>query len=537
MSDLNDSIKPDLSEHFKSKPIEQDEWKEKPVKSKYIKKRINKQIKQLFVLLEKKKDQRSFNDIEKAVIPFIFTLGRMFFAYFLAWRHEHLEKNCSKMKKKCYKKGKPQARTIGTYFGCVRYWRTYFRKRKGNGGVYSLDIALKLTRDGFSIFVMSMAARLVTLMSFDRVTEILYSFLLWSPSKTTVEKAVLGLGQYTNQWFLEAPAPDDDGEVLIIQIDSKATPTATDEELKNRRGKRQKNPYSDSPRHRGRNKRNNRNSKPRRKKGDKSKNGKAATLVVMYTLKKEADDNGKQILKGPINRKIYGSYRSKRHAFYIAKREANKRGFFQNSGKLIQLVTDGDKDLADYAKEFFPNAKHTLDIMHAMEYVWKAGHCLYQEGSDELVKWINKMKDLIYSGKAKIVVSRIKRCLRNIPKRGPGNKKKRNTIEIAINYLEKRIHMMNYGWLIENDLEIASGSVEGAVNYVIASRFDKGGMRWIKERSEALLQLRCIEINGDWDAFISFVQDELEKKTMEDFEQQRLLTTQEAPLTEIASNA
>ena len=32
-------------------------------------------------------------------------------------------------------------------------------------------------------------------------------------------------------------------------------------------------------------------------------------------------------------------------------------------------------------------------------------------------------------------------------------------------------------------------------------------MRWIKQRAEALLQLRCIEVNNDWDAFISYVHD------------------------------
>jgi hypothetical protein len=32
-------------------------------------------------------------------------------------------------------------------------------------------------------------------------------------------------------------------------------------------------------------------------------------------------------------------------------------------------------------------------------------------------------------------------------------------------------------------------------------------MRWIKQRSEALPQLRCIEVNDDWDEFISFVHD------------------------------
>jgi hypothetical protein len=35
-------------------------------------------------------------------------------------------------------------------------------------------------------------------------------------------------------------------------------------------------------------------------------------------------------------------------------------------------------------------------------------------------------------------------------------------------------------------------------------------MRWIKERAEAVVQLRCIEANGDWEAFISFVHDRLQ---------------------------
>ena len=42
---------------------------------------------------------------------------------------------------------------------------------------------------------------------------------------------------------------------------------------------------------------------------------------------------------------------------------------------------------------------------------------------------------------------------------------------------------------------------------MIAKRCDHGGMRWIKERAEALLKLRCIDINGEWDAFIDAVHD------------------------------
>ena len=35
-------------------------------------------------------------------------------------------------------------------------------------------------------------------------------------------------------------------------------------------------------------------------------------------------------------------------------------------------------------------------------------------------------------------------------------------------------------------------------------------MRWIKERTEALLQLQCIEVNGDRESFIAFVHERAE---------------------------
>ncbi|HEY3358791.1 MAG TPA: hypothetical protein VGQ83_36420 [Polyangia bacterium] len=64
---------------------------------------------------------------------------------------------------------------------------------------------------------------------------------------------------------------------------------------------------------------------------------------------------------------------------------------------------------------------------------------------------------------------------------------------------------MNYKALLARDLELGSGMIEGAVRTIIGARFDFGGSRWIRERAEALLQLRWIEANGDWDAFIEWV--------------------------------
>ena len=266
----------------------------------------------------------------------------------------------------------------------MRFWRTHLRPTRGVG-VFALDRALDralgLTADAFSLLVLEAAARLSTLVTFEQVTGFFVYFLSWSPSKTSVERSVLGFGRHTSECFEAAPAPDDDGEIPVIQIDSKGTPTATEEELEKRREKRNGCQSAPSPRHRGRDKRKRRGPKKRRKEGDKSKNTKCATIVVMHTLRKSRDENGKSILLGPINKRVYASYAPKIHAFAIARREAKKRGFTEKSGKRIHVLTDGDNDLERNVKELFPKARHTTDIVHVLEYFWEAGRFEFKSTS------------------------------------------------------------------------------------------------------------------------------------------------------------
>ena len=63
---------------------------------------------------------------------------------------------------------------------------------------------------------------------------------------------------------------------------------------------------------------------------------------------------------------------------------------------------------------------------------------------------------------------------------------------------------MKYKQYIEDDLPIASGVIEGAARYVVAERMDCSGMRWIPQKAEPLLHLRCIEINNEWDGFFEW---------------------------------
>ena len=447
----------------------------------------------------------NFFDFEKEIISRVFDLGRLFIALFLCVREQHCvlthDSGC-----KCQGR---KDRTLGTFFGNVRYWRTYIYRV--GGGYYPLDIELGLPKDGFSMLLRSHAAKLATKMSYAQAVGVLSMFLRWSPCQKTVEEMVLGLGRHTQEWFEFMPAPQGDGEVLVILFDSKGTPTATDEELSKRRGTRKPNPHPGSQRHRRRDARKRRGPKKRKKKGDKSKNAKMATIVVMYTLRRAADGT----LEGPINKKVYASYAPKRHVFAIARREADKRGFTKDSGKLVQILMDGDNDLDRYAQEFFPEAIRTIDVFHVTEYLWQAGACLYKEGSDEQEAWVDLQKDALYDGRASDIVKELDDQLKRIPKKGPGNKGRRDRLQSVRNYLSKRLDKLDYKSLQEQDLEISSGAVEGAVNYVIAKRFDSGGMRWIKERAETLLQLRCIEVNNDWDDFISYVHNKTSRQTQE----------------------
>src|SRR5438270_222250 len=49
---------------------------------------------------------------------------------------------------------------------------------------------------------------------------------------------------------------------------------------------------------------------------------------------------------------------------------------------------------------------------------------------------------------------------------------------------------------------------EGTARYVIGERLDNSGMRWIEGRAEAILLLRCIEVNGDWEDFMRWSQEQ-----------------------------
>jgi hypothetical protein len=437
----------------------------------------------------------------------IWALGRLAIALFLLARHLRLQNR--KLDYPGYRLfSRLLPRTLRTMFGEVHYPRAYWVRRGGGDGFHPLDAELGLTRDGFSPWLISLACRLTTYLSYAKTTLVLKAFWGWSPSTETVEQWVLGVGRQAAAYMESAPPfAEADGEVLVIEVDGKAVPTATAAELEQRRGPRRPKAQGGCgcQRHRGQAKRRGREKagttrKKRRKKGDKTKNGRSATLVALYTLQRGAD--GK--LHGPINKRVWGSFAARKKMLQWVRAEATRRGFGPRTSKLIQIVVDGEKCLGQRLRKLFPKAILTLDIRHVEEKLWQAGCAFYAEGSAELAAWVEELRRLLYQKSGKALVARLHELRQEVACRGPGTKRKRTLLDDLLEYLEPRTKMMRYAQWRLQDLVIATGVIEGAVRYVIGERLDCSGMRWIEEKAEPLLHLRCLEVNALWDQFFDW---------------------------------
>jgi Uncharacterised protein family (UPF0236) len=468
---------------------------------------------------------------EKELLSRIAVLGACLIRLFLTARLERLELSPYLQDGK-YRPGDDYAeRTLKTAYGEVTYGRHYLMPRGGGSGFFPLDVVLGLTRDRLSPWVMHWVARLATRMSFRAAQLVCKGVLSWAPATETIEQVVLGMGREAAPFLRHLAAPAKDGELLVIEVDGKCPPTATEAELAKRRGKRQprhaKGCAWGCQRHRGKAKRRARGSKKRRKKGDKSKNGKEVVVVVMYTLRR--GDDGK--LHGPLNKKLYATFAGRKAAALWARAEATKRGFGPDTTQTVQIVLDGAKGLKHNLEPLFPKAIFTLDVYHVVEKLWALGHHFHAEGSKALQDWVEDLKVLVYGGKMKTLVKRLKRWLRQTPKHGPGTKGRRQALARLIGYLQPRLAMMRYREWVAQDLVIASGQVEGAVRHLVGERFDCAGMRWRQDKAEALLHLRCIELNHDWEKFVTWLQRKIQARLNKE-KRHKVLTNQPLALAE-----
>ena len=453
--------------------------------------------------------------VEGMLFEHLKALGLLLLTLFLSVVERRVERyfpSQLELKGRRYKRRPAQARNVMTRFGVLRHWRRYYRsKALGKRGLYPTDVLVGLDKHRMTLTAVSLLACLATEMSFEKARSSFQRAHGFGPSTHLSQKTAICLGGYADAYFEQAPVPEGDGDYLIVQIDAKGVPMVTDEEMKKRRGTRKPNPHPGSARHRGRARRKTHNRKPRHPEPgtEHKKNARMATAIVLYTLRSNGD-----VLEGPINKVVWTTFGSKREAFELAKREAIKRGFNPAKSRKIQLLTDGDRDYARLAGELFPRAIHTVDLMHVLEYVWVAAKQLFVHHNAQK-RWAAKQKSRLLNGYLHLVLRELQRAINRFTRKG-GNLACLRELKRVYGYLERRADLLNYKWLRDHDLELATGAAEGAVRHVIAMRFDQSPMRWLPERVRPLMLLRCININGAWDDFIDYVQNRIDEANHRD---------------------
>ncbi|MDM8556930.1 hypothetical protein QUF75_19560 [Desulfococcaceae bacterium HSG7] len=173
----------------------------------------------------------TFLEFEKELWKLLSHMGRLYIQPFLISCHNRSDYSKWLNTGLYYMRKALIAGTIKTVFGEVRYFRTYqVGKNRIAGSFYPIDIVSGLTRDGFSPSVISQATRLAARVSFITSVKLFTCFYGWSPSIQSFETSVSGSGREAGGYMEAAEAPEGDSDVLIIEADGKATPTATDEE-------------------------------------------------------------------------------------------------------------------------------------------------------------------------------------------------------------------------------------------------------------------------------------------------------------------
>jgi len=81
---------------------------------------------------------------------------------------------------------------------------------------------------------------------------------------------------------------------------------------------------------------------------------------------------------------------------------------------------------------------------------------------------------------------------------------RREAVTTCHRYLTGRLAQLHYDAALAAGWPIATGAVEGACRHLIADRLDITGARWGLNGAEAVLQLRALITNGDFEDYWTF---------------------------------
>lgn len=143
------------------------------------------------------------------------------------------------------------------------------------------------------------------------------------------------------------------------------------------------------------------------------------------------------------------------------------------------------------------NLAVVIDLIHVLEYLWGAVWCFFAEADPAAETWVRDRALAVLDGNATNVAAGIRRRATTTGLTA----QKRKKADDCARYLTNKAPYLNYPKALAAGWPIATGVIEGACRHLIKDRMDITGARWSTAGAEAVLKLRAIRSNGDFDAY------------------------------------
>jgi hypothetical protein len=163
-------------------------------------------------------------------------------------------------------------------------------------------------------------------------------------------------------------------------------------------------------------------------------------------------------------------------------------------------LADGNKDqLAHFAAQAAARGIDLpvlIDVIHVTEYLWDAAWSFFPPASPDAGTWVRGHARAILDGHAPEVAI----AIRGQAAAGLSASKHKTALR-TVRYLDKHAPYLDYPRFLANGWPISTGVIEGACRHLIKDRMDITGARWSTDGAEAILNLRVILANDDWDQY------------------------------------
>jgi hypothetical protein len=165
----------------------------------------------------------------------------------------------------------------------------------------------------------------------------------------------------------------------------------------------------------------------------------------------------------------------------------------------IVLVDGANHQLDCIEKEAAARGVHIdiiVDFVHVIEYLWRAADELHPARPDRTA-WVAQAARAVLEGKSARIVHDIRAAVRatghtegDLP-----------AAARTASYLEAKLPYLAYHLALALGWPIASGVIEGSCRHLVKDRMDIAGARWGLASAEAVLLLRTVIDNGDFDDY------------------------------------